>query len=104
MNVGGRVAYTWNVNEKIAIIPEGRLFWQHEFLENSQNIGASLDGGSGASFDYSTSAPDRDSAWAGAGISAQFGETWNANFYYNANFGREDFVSHMISGGFGLNF
>lgn len=104
MNVGGRVAYTWNVNEKIAIIPEGRLFWQHEFLENPQNIGASLDGGSGASFDYSTSAPDRDSAWAGAGISAQFGETWNANFYYNANFGREDFVSHMISGGVGFNF
>lgn len=104
MNVGGRVAYTWNVNEKIAIIPEGRLFWQHEFLENSQNIGASLDGGSGASFDYSTSAPDRDSVWAGAGISAQFGDTWNANFYYNANFGREDFVSHMISGGVGFKF
>ncbi|OJV15698.1 MAG: hypothetical protein BGO12_15805 [Verrucomicrobia bacterium 61-8] len=104
MNVGGRVAYTWNVNEKIAIIPEGRLFWQHEFLENSQNIGASLDGGSGASFDYSTSAPDRDSVWAGAGVSAQFGDTWNANFYYNANFGREDFVSHMISGGVGFKF
>ncbi len=104
MNVGGRVAYTWDVNEKITIIPEGRLFWQHEFMENPWNIGASLDGGSGPSFDYSTSAPDRDSVWAGAGVSAQFGETWNANLYYNANFGREDFVSHMISGGLGLRF
>lgn len=27
--LGGRVAYTWNVTENIAIIPEARMFWQH---------------------------------------------------------------------------
>ena len=103
-SLGGRVAYTWNVSKTIAIIPEGRLLWQHEFLENSGNIGASLDGGGGSSFGYTTSAPDRDAVFAGAGLSAQFGPNWNAYFYYNADFGRQDYISHSISTGLNFKF
>ena len=103
-SLGGRVAYTWNVSNTIALIPEGRLLWQHEFLENSRNIGASLDGGGGPSFDYTTSAPSRDAVFAGAGISAQFGANWNAYFYYNADFGRQDYISHSISTGLNFKF
>ncbi len=103
-SLGGRVAYTWNLTDKIAIIPEVRMLWQHEFLNNPRNIGAALDGGNGPAFGYETSAPARDSVFAGAGVSAQFGDRWNAYFYYNADFGRQDFVSNMISGGLGWKF
>lgn len=98
-NLGGRIAYTWNVCDGFALIPELRAFWQHEFLENPRNIGASLDGGSGPSFGYETTTPDRDAIFAGAGVSAQIGQNWNAYFFYNANFARQDYLSHAISAG-----
>ncbi|TSA34114.1 MAG: hypothetical protein D4R65_06725 [Verrucomicrobiaceae bacterium] len=103
-SIGGRIAYTWKLSENIALIPEGRLFWQHEFMENPRNISSSLDGGGGPSFDYTTSAPDRDAVFAGAGISAQFGPNWNAYVYYNADFGRQDYISHSISTGLNFKF
>jgi len=96
-NLGGRVAYTWQVADNITIIPEGRLFWQHEYLNGPSTIGASLDGGNGPGFDFQTSAPGRDSVFAGVGVSANFGDRWNTAFYYNADFGRQDYISHMIS-------
>jgi fibronectin-binding autotransporter adhesin len=101
---GGRVAYTWNVTDKIALIPEVRMFWQHEFLNNPRNISSALDGGSGPTFGYETSAPARDSVFAGAGISAQFGERWNAFFYWNVDFGRQDYFGNSISGGLNWKF
>jgi fibronectin-binding autotransporter adhesin len=96
-NLGARIAYTWNVCDGFTLIPEVRAFWQHEFLENPRNIGASLDGGNGPSFGYETTTPDRDSIFAGAGVSAQFGQNWSASFYYNANFANQDYLSHAIS-------
>ena len=103
-SLGGRIAYTWKLTDSITLIPEGRMFWQHEFLENPRNIGATLDGGNGQSFGYTTSTPDRDAVFAGAGIIGQFGPNWNAYFYYNADFGRQDFVSHAISTGLNFKF
>lgn len=103
-SLGGRIAYTWKVSEKFTLIPEGRMFWQHEFLENPRNIGASLDGGNGDSFGYTTSTPDRDAVFTSVGLIGQFGENWNAYFYYNADFGRQDFISHAISTGLNFKF
>ena len=104
MSLGARVAYTWLVTDKIAIIPELRMKWQHEFLMNPTTFSAALDGGDGAGFDYTTTAPDRDAVFAGAGVTVQVGDRWNANFYYNADFGRGDFTSQMISGSLGISF
>ena len=101
---GGRIAYTWNATEHITIIPEVRMLWQHEFLNDPRNISSALDGGAGPTFGYETAAPGRDSVFAGAGVSAQFGDRWNAFFYYNADFGRQDYIGHMISGGLGWSF
>ncbi len=103
-NIGGRVAYTWNVTSSITFIPEVRMFWQHEFLNNPRNIASSLDGGSGPGFGYETSAPARDSVFAGAGISARFGDRWDAYVYYNADFGRQDYLSHIVSAGLNFKF
>lgn len=103
-SLGGRIAYAWKLNDSVAIVPEIRMLWQHEFLNNPRNIGATLDGGAGPGVGYETSAPGRDSVFAGAGLSAQLGERWNAYFYYNADFGRQDYVGQMISGGLGWKF
>lgn len=81
-----------------------RLLWQHEFLNNPRNIGSSLDGGDAPGFDYTTSAPDRDSIFAGTGVTAQFGEKWTASLYYNADFGRQDYLSHALSASLGWTF
>jgi len=103
-NVGGRVAFYWQVTDSISIVPEGRMFWQHEYLNGPRGISASLDGGNGPGFGYTTTAPGRDSVFAGAGVSANFGDRWSTAFYYNADFGRQDFVSHMISASLGWKF
>jgi len=103
-NLGGRIAYTWQAASNVTIIPEVRMFWQHEYLNGPRNISSALDGGAGPSFNYETAAPGRDSVFAGAGVSANFGPNWNAYFYYNANFGRQDYVGQMISCGLNWKF
>ena len=102
--LGGRVAYTWNLNKRITLIPEVRMSWQHEFLNNGQNVSASLDGGNGASFNYETTAAYRDSAFAGAGVTAQFGKNVSGSVFYNVNFGSQTYQSNMVSVGLNLGF
>lgn len=103
-NLGGRLAYTWAANDTLTLIPELRGFWMHEFFNNSRNIGASLDGGSGADFDFSTGDPYRDSMFAGAGVTAQFGERVTGSVFYNVNFGSQNFSNNIISAGLNLSF
>jgi len=103
-SLGARIAYTWKLSETISIIPSVSMLWQHEFMQNSRNIGASLDGGAGPSFEYSTTVPGRDSVYGGAGITIQVSDRWNFNANYNADFGRPDFISNMISGGLNFSF
>ncbi len=102
--LGGRVAYTINLTERIVLVPEIRVLWQHEFLNNSRQIDAALDAGSGPSFDTATAEPGRDSVFAGAGVSLQLGDRWNASVYYNADLGRQDLTSHSISASLGWRF
>ncbi len=100
--LGGRVAYTWEVAEKIALIPEARMLWMHEFMNNPRTITSALDGGSGASFGYETSEPYRNSVFAGAGVTAQIGQDWSASVFYNVNFGAQTYLENAISAS--LNF
>ena len=102
--LGGRVAYTWNLNKKITLIPELRMFWQHEFLNDPRTMSASLDGGNGASFDYQTTDPYRDSVFAGVGATAQFGENLSGSIFYNINFGSLTYQNNTISAGLNLSF
>jgi outer membrane autotransporter protein len=102
--LGGRIAYTWNLNQTIAIIPEVRMFWQHEFLNNARNINASLDGGNGVAFNFETTDPYRDSVFAGAGVTAQFGKNLSGSIFYNVNFGSQTYQSNMLSVGLNVSF
>lgn len=103
-SLGGRIAYSWNLTKNVSLIPEVRMFWQHEFLENSRNMNASLDSGNVAGFGSDTSDPDRDSVFAGAGVIAQLGPNWNTSLYYNVDFGRQNYIAQMISLGVGWRF
>jgi outer membrane autotransporter protein len=103
-NLGARLAYTWAISENFKLIPEVRGFWMHEFLNNSRNIGAALDGGSGPEFDFATGDPYRDSLFGGAGVTAQFGESLSGSVFYNVNFGSQNFSSNIISAGLNLSF
>ena len=102
--LGGRIAYTWNVSSKIVLIPEIRMLWEQEFMNGSRAIGSSLAGGSGPSFSTWTDAPERSSAFAGAGVSTQIGSTWNASVFYNVDFGRQNYLANMVSASLGLKF
>jgi outer membrane autotransporter protein len=103
-NLGARLAYNWEVGSNTTLIPEIRGFWMHEFLNNPRNITSSLDGGNGASFDYETSAPYRNSVFGGAGISAKFADRWSASVFYNVNFGAEGYSNNIISTSLGFSF
>lgn len=102
--IGGHIAYTWNITKNFALIPDLRFFWQHEFLNNSRNIDASLAEGDISGFGYQSGVQDRDAVNASIGLIAQIGSRWNANVYYTSNVGRSDFVSHAINGGLSFNF
>ncbi len=103
-NLGARLAYNWEVASNITLIPEVRGFWMHEFLNEPRNINSALEGGSGPSFDYETSAPYSNSVFGGAGISAKVGDRWSASVFYNVNFGAEGYTNNIISTSLGFSF
>ncbi|MEN9468779.1 MAG: hypothetical protein RL630_512 [Verrucomicrobiota bacterium] len=102
--LGGRIAYTWNLNPNIALVPEIRMLWLHEFLDSPRTIDAALDGGAGAAFAYETANPGRDSVFAGLGVGVRLGRDWTASAFYNVNFGNPDFTSNIVSLSLGVSF
>jgi outer membrane autotransporter protein len=95
--LGARAAYTIQASERVAIIPEVRVFWQHEFLQDDESLHAALDGGAGPGFNYHTSGGDEDAVYVGAGVGLQVGPQFYMNVYYNADFGRNDDENHTVS-------
>ena len=102
--LGGHVAYTWTITDTIRVVPEVRMFWQHEFLQDPSDIDAALDGGAGPEFFYRTSAPSRDAVFCGVGLIVQLGNSFSANVYYDADFGRSNLIYQLVSTGFELKF
>ena len=100
--LGGRIAYTAKINERLTLIPEARVLWQHEFANDARMIDASFDDGS--VFGYETSDPSRDGVFIGVGLNAQMGDRWTAHVYYNVDVGRSDHENHIISGGINWKF
>jgi fibronectin-binding autotransporter adhesin len=91
MNVGGRIAYTWPINQKVLFIPEVRMFWQHEFLQNPTDINASLNGG-----------PVRALSTARASLGAIQSSPVPASIcrsaaYYNVDFASRTSIDNIVS-------
>ncbi len=102
--IGGRLAYSWQITPTLTAIPELRVFWQHEYLQNGEDLTASLAGGKGADFVYQTQSGEKDSVFLGAGVGFQINSQIYANLYYNADFGRSDATNHTLSISVNLRF
>ncbi|WP_206026254.1 autotransporter domain-containing protein [Roseimicrobium sp. ORNL1] len=95
--LGGRIAYTLKVSERLTVIPELRAFWEHEFLQGGERMNAALNGGSGPDFSYVTEEPGKDAMYVGVGLNFLMGEILTTSVYYHANFGRNDDAQHTVS-------
>ena len=79
--------------------------WQREFLQNGHNINAAFfEAGPRVPFSYATEAPQRDYLYAGAGLSAQLGDRWEAYLSYSAAAAATDLISNNIFLGLQFNF
>ncbi len=85
------------------LIPELRLGWNHEFLDASQKITASLVGVAGSGFSATGIAFGRDAALVGAGFSMELSPDAKVFVDYDGRLGSR-VQEHSISGGLKLRF
>lgn len=102
-SLGTHCFYTWQVKKDILVVPQITLSWQHEFLQNPYAINSTLQGGGGV-FNYSTTAPLRDSLLTGIGCSVNFAKKYDVSFTYNATAGNSDLVSQNFFVSLGTKF
>lgn len=96
--LGGRVAYLHKASERLTLIPEARVFWQHEYLRENDTVAAQL-AGSGAGFLHRTDDADGDSVFTGVGLGFQTDFGFYGNVSYDLEFGRESDVNQTLSVG-----
>ena len=80
------------------LIPELRLGWNHEFLDASQKITASLVGVAGSGFSSTGIVFGRDAALVGAGFSMELSPDAKVFVDYDGRLGSR-LQEHSISGG-----
>lgn len=97
--VGVRVSYVHPVNQGLALIPQGGLFWQHEYLRGRGNLDAAFQQGAGPSFTHSPSDADADSIVGSLGLGFQTKLGLYGNISYDVEAGRESELNHTISVG-----
>ena len=79
-------------------------YWQHEFLDNSQNVSANFSGLGAGSFAFQTGSPTRDSGLLGGGISGNLskGITLFANYELQA--GTKSQFAQTVMAGVAISF
>ena len=102
-SLGGHVAYSYQANPNLLLIPQISLSWQHEFLQNPYSINGSL-GGSSPSFANTSSAPLRDTLYTGVGVTLEYKHRWNTSLFYNASAGNANLTSQNIFWSAGVKF
>jgi outer membrane autotransporter protein len=100
---GVKLSYDWKVGTVI-IKPELRAAWQHEFGDNDYSLASSFADGSASTFTSNGPKFGRDSALVGAGFAVQLGDRCAVYLYYDGEFGRANYLSESVTGGFRLAF
>ena len=104
-SLGAQAAYRWQVTKQFAVTPMISASWQHEFLQNAYTINSSFNTGGGSSpFGFQTTQPQQDYFYAGAGVGLNFGDTWEASFFWNAAAANDDQTSQNIYFSIGAKF
>jgi uncharacterized protein with beta-barrel porin domain len=101
-SLGANAAYRWQAGEKIVVVPQVNLSWQHEFLQNPYAINSTM-GGSPTFSTWSTT-PNRDTLYTGVGATVEIGTRWNTSLFYNASAGNQNLQSQNIFWSAGMKF
>ena len=101
--VGARLGYVWKINSFVTIAPEIRIAWQHEYLDRSRTIFASLDRGDGPGLSFTGAAGQHDDAYATVGLNGSIGKL-GVYLLYNSAFGSSTFESNAVAGGVRFQF
>ena len=99
--MGLQASYSFRLG-KIALKPQLRAQWQHEYLDAARSIGGSfLPGGA-----FTVSGPEigRDSLLLDAGLLAQLTARLGIYAFYTGDLGRENYTLHSVNGGVQFSF
>ena len=95
--IGGHLSYCMEVNEQLTLVPELRVSLHTNLTDRGRTLEASLEGGSGAAFDYVPADRDRDGIATSLGVSALHGDDWAASVHWNTHTESRDGKSNSIS-------
>ena len=86
-----------DLTESVTLVPEIHLGWAHEWLDGSHAITASFVGsGTGGVNIIDRPLPD-DSASIGTALAILLGDRTALTATYDADFGRSDFITHIVN-------
>lgn len=91
------MSYLHPVSPKLALVPQGGLFWQHEYLRDRNTLKTAFEQGGGPSFIHTDPDADGDSVVGSMGLGFQTNLGLYANISYDLEVGRESEVNHTLS-------
>ncbi len=100
--LGLKAAYTFNIGS-VAITPEVRAQWVHEYLDSTAAVESSFASG-GSTFTVNGPNIGRNGVLIDAGVSAQITQGVSVFAYYTGDYGRTNYTSNSVNGGFRINF
>jgi autotransporter-associated beta strand protein len=95
LDAGLMVNYHMQLSEHVRLSPYLHISWQHELEDGDVDIHAALPAG-GGEFDWNTGGHDSDRLLAGCGLFFEFDDKASINLGYQADFGADDYQSHLI--------
>ena len=101
--VGGQSKYTWN-NNTFPVEFNFNMFWQHQYLDNSNGISAGLTNLGGSTFIFNSTGPSRDSFLAGGGAQGQVTQNITLFANYEAQVGDRQVFGQSILAGVSISF
>ena len=97
--LGGQVSDTWHgTSSPLPWSWNLSAFWQHEYLDDSQSITASITG-LGGSFAVNTARPQRDSALLGAGLNGYLSKNISVFLDYQTQIGENNLLVQSVMAG-----
>ena len=84
--------------------PHISLSWQHEYLDQSRGIAATLDAVGGGSFNVQTEQPSRDSAVVDLGLNVDLNRTATIFADYMTQVGQADYFAQYLQAGLRIGF
>jgi outer membrane autotransporter protein len=102
--LGFRMDYHRKVSKEVSFAAEGRVAWQHEFLDDSRAITSSFIGGGLTPFSVKTANPERDAALVGVGIDFTFRDRMTIYADIDAQVGQANYYEYSVRGGLKFSF